>query len=64
MAAYKATNVKPIKAPKSAHTSNSKKGVGDFYGTGVKNPVGKQVSGSAIPRIKSKTVGKAPRSLG
>jgi len=64
MAAYKVTNVKPVKAPKSAHTSNSKKGVGDFYGTGIKNPVGKLGSGSSMPKIKSKTVGKAPRSLG
>lgn len=64
MAANKVTNVKAIKAPKSAHTPNSKKGMGDFYGTGVKNPVGKQGSGSSMPKIKSKTVGRAPRALG
>lgn len=51
------------KTLKQSHTSNSKIGSGDSYGTGVKNPVGKMKSSSLTPVLKGKDVGKAPRSL-
>lgn len=33
--------MKPIKPLKNAHTPNTKYGMGDHYGSGVKNNVGK-----------------------
>ena len=63
MSKVKPSVVKGIKAPKFAHTSNSKIGSGNSYGSGVKNPVGKSrdVLGQA-PLAKAK-IGKAPKSL-
>ncbi len=51
------------KAPKFAHTDKSKIGMGDFYGTGVKNRMGKpkEVLGQTIG--KAKGTSKPPRSL-
>jgi hypothetical protein len=48
--------------PKQAHTSNSKVGTGDYYGTGIKNPIGKSIVNMAMPS-SLKTKGKPPRSL-
>lgn len=64
MSKAKVTNVKSIKAPKTAHTSNTKKGMGDYYGSGMKNPVGKSRDNMMMPKATSKSLGKAPRSLG
>lgn len=52
-----------VKAPKFAHTSNSKKGMGDYYGTGLRNPVGKirDVFGSGP--ISKGNLKKPPKSL-
>lgn len=49
------------KAPKFSHTSNSKMGSGDSYGTGVKNPVGKMKS--MLEPMANKKTKKPPRSL-
>lgn len=50
------------KGLKEAHTPNTKKGMGDFYGTGVRNPQGRSldISVQAVPKVKK---AKAPRSL-
>lgn len=50
-------------ALKTSHTSNSAKGMGDYYGTGVKNAVGKPRSLTGSIKSTSKKVGKAPKSL-
>lgn len=49
---------------KEAHTSNSKIGMGDFYGTGIKQKLGivKRDYLSAT-NTKPKKLGKPPRSL-
>lgn len=56
--------MKTVKAPKTAHTSNSKRGMGDFYGTGIKQKVGRvredTLNGIGMGKKKAK---KAPRSL-
>ena len=54
-------NVK--KAPKVAHTSNSPKGMGDFYGSGVRNPVGRAIDVFQATPVKGKKIGKPPKSL-
>ena len=55
---------KKIKANKTAHTSNSKLGMGDFYGSGIKNPIGRVREDMMMGKsMNSKDLGKAPKSL-
>lgn len=51
------------KAPKFSHTSPMKKGMGDYYGSGVKNPVGKPRDVFSEKAPKAKNIGKPPRTL-
>jgi hypothetical protein len=53
--------MKKVKVPKTAHTSDSKRGMGDYYGTGIRNPIGKirDVSGEKSPS----KLRKPPKSL-
>ncbi len=47
--------MKKIKPLKNAHTSNSKVGMGDSYGTGIKAKMGKmRVDYINMPSVKSK----------
>ncbi len=55
--------MKKSKPLKSAHTSNSKKGSGDYYGTGTVNPIGKMRSGMGVKEIAPKKLKKPPKSL-
>lgn len=49
---------------KQAHTSSSKVGMGDFYGTGIKNPVGRvRASYLDIKPKSKKKLGNPPKSL-
>jgi len=52
-----------MKAPKVAHTSNSKKGLGDFYGTGLKAKMGKMVEGVGTMEVTPKKMKTPPKSL-
>ncbi len=48
---------------KEWHASPNKLGMGDYYGSGVRNPIGK-IRSSYISTIKSSSkIGKPPRSL-
>ncbi len=51
------------KPHKEAHVNNTGHGSGDYYGTGVKNPVGRvredYINGTSSP----KKLGKPPKSL-
>ena len=49
------------KASKAAHTPSSPKGMGDFYGSGTRNPVGKIRSGPGMVSKKQSKV--KPSSL-
>lgn len=50
--------------PKLAHTPKTKKGMGDYYGTGVKNPVGKVRDMTAgINPLDKKRLKSPPKSL-
>ena len=53
--------MKTTKVNKTDHTPNTKKGMGDFYGSGVKNPVMKPKSTMGVKPIKK--MGKPPKSL-
>lgn len=52
-----------VKANKEAHVSNTKMGMGDYYGTGIKNPIGRvrDVFGAGV--ISKKSLKKPPKSL-
>lgn len=57
--------MKKIKTPKQFHTSNDKKGAGDYYGTGIKQKVGSVRDMYPVdysPMGKNK-MGKPPKSL-
>lgn len=47
---------------KTAHTSNSKIGMGDCYGSGIRNPVGRIRDGMGMP-LSRKKVKTPPKSL-
>lgn len=56
--------MKKVKTAKQAYTSNSKKGMGDYYGSGLKAPIGRSRSdliGKPIPSRKRKV---PPTKLG
>ena len=47
------------------HVPNTKIGMGDYYGSGVRNPMGSmRESYMDLPDMTSKSKGKAPKSLG
>jgi hypothetical protein len=53
---------KPI-APKTAHTSNTKKGMGDYYGSGMKNPMGRMREGLGMTPVPPSKLKKPPKAL-
>ncbi len=55
--------MKLAKSYKQAHTANTKYGMGNNYGSGIKNPVGKmRMSFIDMPVSKNK-ISKPPKSL-
>lgn len=57
--------MKKVKGLKQAHTSNAKRGMGDAYGSGMKNPIGKirdvsTVTTTPLSKVKLK---KPPKSM-
>lgn len=55
--------MKKIKPLKNSHTPNTKKGMGDFYGTGVKNPMAKSIEIMGMTMKPVKKSGTPPKSL-
>lgn len=52
------------KNPKTSHTSNSKMGMGDFYGVGVKNKTGREILNMIqVTPTSKKSMKKPPKSL-
>ena len=54
---------KSLISTKFRNTPRSQKGSGDFYGSGVKNPVGKMIEGSGEYKLSKKKLSKPPKSL-
>jgi ATP-dependent protease Clp ATPase subunit len=48
---------------KFAHTADTKFGMGDNYGTGIRQKLGKVIEGSGMKVITPKKLKKPPRSL-
>jgi hypothetical protein len=56
--------MKKSTAPRTAHTSNAKIGMGDYYGTAIKQKFGKvHESMVDVGKVNSKKLKKAPKSL-
>lgn len=57
--------IKPTKTKlyKTAHTSPSQLGMGDNYGTGIKQKLGRVRSGMGMQPLSPMKLGKPPRSL-
>ena len=55
--------MKKNKPLKQAHTSSSKFGMGDYYGTGIRNPMGKSSDVMGMEGVSSKKLKKPPKSL-
>ena len=56
-------SMKKAKRVKAAHTSNSKIGMGDYYSSGVRNPIGKIRDGFGVKEVSPKKIKKPPKSL-
>lgn len=56
--------MKKVKTPMNAHTPKTQMGMGDHYGSGIRNPVGKMREDSmGMNNLSPKKLKKAPRSL-
>lgn len=52
-----------MKKVKEAHVSNTNKGMGDYYGTGIRNPIGKPIDIFGMGSTNVKSTNKPPKSL-
>ncbi len=55
--------MKKVKVNKEYHTSDSKKGMGDYYGSGIRNKVGRIRENFISDVIAPVKLKKAPKSL-
>jgi hypothetical protein len=51
------------KKPRFAHTANTKYGMGDNYGTGVKAKLGTMREGPGMVKLSKKKIGTPPKSV-
>lgn len=51
------------KKKKEWHASKSQKGMGDYYGTGIRQPLGKMREGMGMYEVPSKKMKIPPKSL-
>lgn len=59
---FNRTPSKP-KKPKFSHTANTKYGMGDNYGTGIKAKVGRMREGAGLVNLSKKKIGIPPKSV-
>ena len=55
--------VKTTKPVKQSHSSSAKTGTGDFYGSGVRQKVGKMIDGYGMMEVPKSKMKKPPKSL-
>ncbi len=55
--------MKKVKAPRFAHTSSAKKGMGDYYGTGVKQKLARVIDGTGQKVISAKKLKTPPKGV-
>lgn len=54
---------KPRKMTGDSHGNFEDMGVGDYYGTGRNNPMGKVIEGNGLKPISKKKIGTPPKSV-
>lgn len=54
---------KPAKIGHEAHSANVKKGMGDYYGTGIRAKLGKMRSGMGFEEIPPNKLKTPPKSV-
>jgi hypothetical protein len=55
--------MKKLKPAKEWHSSNQKFGMGDYYGSGIKNPMGRIRENMIMQPVKPSKIKKPPKSL-
>lgn len=55
--------MKGVNKIKTAHTPKSSKGMGDYHGTAIKNPIGKVRDVMGMKDISPKKIKTPPKSL-
>lgn len=55
--------MKKDKVHKEAHVSPTKKGMGDYYGTGIRQKIGRMREGMGMQEIPDKKIHTPPKSL-
>ena len=56
--------MKKLKPAKEWHSANTKFGMGDYYGTGIKNPMGRmRESSMGFNSVSREGLNKPPKSL-
>ena len=55
--------MKKVKPLKQAHTANTKYGMGDNYGTGIKAKIGKIREVTGMSTLSKKKIGTPPKSV-
>lgn len=55
--------IKPLKNTTEAHVSKTNQGMGDYYGTGIKQKVGRMREGMGMIEVTPKNLKKPPKSL-
>ena len=55
--------MKKVKANKEWHVSNSKIGMGDYYGSAIRNPMGRSIDVFGMENIPKSKIKKPPKSL-
>ena len=48
---------------KQAHCANTKFGMGDYYGTGIRQKIGRMREGMGMQTLTQKKIGTPPKSL-
>lgn len=48
---------------KQVHTPNTKYGMGDYYGSGVKAKIGKMIEGTGMQNMSPRKIRTPPKSL-
>ena len=59
---FNKTPSKP-KKPRFAHEANTKYGMGDNYGTGIKSKIGKMRESPSMVKMSKKQIGTPPKSV-
>lgn len=54
---------KPYKKNRFAHVANTKYGMGDNYGTGIRAKIGTMVRGMGMIKMSQKRIGTPPKSV-